>query len=186
MKAFYLALIHYPVYNNRGEVVATAVTNLDIHDLSRLAVTYGCRGLFVVTPLELQQKLVQRLIKHWREGRGADFNITRRQAFELVELTEGLEGAREKIEAEHGESPRVVATTARVIEGAVSYREMKETMEKDSGVWLILFGTGWGLSREFISSEADHVLEPVKGAGDYNHLSVRSAAAIILDRLFCY
>jgi hypothetical protein len=38
------------------------------------------------------------------------------------------------------------------------------------------------LSQEFISA-ADYVLEPIVGKTDYNHLSVRSAAAIIFDRL---
>jgi hypothetical protein len=45
-----------------------------------------------------------------------------------------------------------------------------------------LLGTGWGLT-EAVLSQSDYVLEAVEGQGDYNHLSVRSAAAIILDRL---
>ncbi|MCK4696288.1 MAG: RNA methyltransferase, partial [Candidatus Cloacimonetes bacterium] len=28
-----------------------------------------------------------------------------------------------------------------------------------------------------------YILKPIKGVGNYNHLSVRSAAAIVLDRL---
>ena len=47
---------------------------------------------------------------------------------------------------------------------------------------LMLFGTGWGLSKEVLDI-ADHRLAPIQGASAYNHLSVRSAAAIILDRL---
>jgi hypothetical protein len=47
---------------------------------------------------------------------------------------------------------------------------------------VLAFGTAWGLSPAFMA-EADFVLEPLAGSGDYNHLSVRSAAAIILDRL---
>ncbi len=47
---------------------------------------------------------------------------------------------------------------------------------------LIILGTGWGLT-ENIFSQSDYVLEAIEGASDYNHLSVRSAAAIILDRL---
>ncbi len=183
MKAAYLALIHYPVYNNSGEVVATAVTNLDVHDLSRLALTYGCSGLFVVTPLELQQKLVRRLVRHWQEGRGAGFNITRKRAFELVRLAGSIDEAREMIIGEHGEDPKVIATTAKEFKCAFTYRQMGSVMKNDPGVWLILFGTGWGMTREFIESEADYVLKPIPGECDYNHLSVRTAAAIILDRL---
>ncbi|HEY6838272.1 MAG TPA: RNA methyltransferase, partial [Geobacteraceae bacterium] len=48
--------------------------------------------------------------------------------------------------------------------------------------YLLVFGTGWGLTEELFE-RADLVLRPIKGPGSYNHLSVRSAAAIILDRL---
>jgi hypothetical protein len=48
--------------------------------------------------------------------------------------------------------------------------------------FLLVFGTAWGLTREFIEA-ADYVLAPIMGATGYNHLSVRSAAAIVLDRL---
>jgi hypothetical protein len=47
---------------------------------------------------------------------------------------------------------------------------------------LLVFGTAWGLAEAFIS-EADYILEPITGSPDYNHLSVRTAAGIILDRL---
>ena len=48
--------------------------------------------------------------------------------------------------------------------------------------YLLLLGTGWGLTEECFAS-ADLILEPIAGNGTYNHLSVRSAAAIMLDRL---
>jgi hypothetical protein len=47
---------------------------------------------------------------------------------------------------------------------------------------LLIFGTAWGLSPALLET-ADFVLAPIEGPTDYNHLSVRSAAAIILDRL---
>ena len=47
---------------------------------------------------------------------------------------------------------------------------------------LLVFGTAWGLAETFIS-EADYILAPITGPTDYNHLSVRTAAGIILDRL---
>ena len=50
-------------------------------------------------------------------------------------------------------------------------------------VVMILFGTAWGIAKEFIGN-ADYLLEPILGVSDYNHLSVRTAAAITLDRLF--
>ncbi|TMA55668.1 MAG: RNA methyltransferase, partial [Deltaproteobacteria bacterium] len=54
--AVYLALLHYPVYDKNAQVVTTAVTNMDIHDISRAGRTYGVRGFFVVTPVKALQK----------------------------------------------------------------------------------------------------------------------------------
>ena len=42
--------------------------------------------------------------------------------------------------------------------------------------------SAWGLAPE-VMSRVDGVLPPVGGADAYNHLAVRSAASIILDRL---
>jgi tRNA (guanine37-N1)-methyltransferase len=48
-----------------------------------------------------------------------------------------------------------------------------------------VFGTGWGLAEE-VFARSDAILAPIRGsaADGYNHLSVRSAVAIVLDRLF--
>jgi hypothetical protein len=46
---------------------------------------------------------------------------------------------------------------------------------------LLVFGTGQGLSPSLIE-KADYGLIPIEGFTEYKHLSVRSAAAIILDR----
>ncbi|HQK80165.1 MAG TPA: RNA methyltransferase [Syntrophales bacterium] len=49
---------------------------------------------------------------------------------------------------------------------------------------MLVFGTGWGLA-DSIVARADCSLPPVRGGSDgYNHLSVRSAVAVVLDRLF--
>ena len=39
-KPMAIALVHYPVLDRRGDVVTSAVTNLDVHDLARLSTTY--------------------------------------------------------------------------------------------------------------------------------------------------
>ncbi len=59
---------------------------------------------------------------------------------------------------------------------------MRRRVEEGGPPLLFLFGTGWGLTEEVLE-QADDILEPIRGAGAYNHLSVRSAAAILLDRL---
>jgi len=180
-----MALLHYPVYNKEGEVVTSAITNHDLHDLARLCATYGLAGYFVVNPLPLQRRLGERLIQHWLFGPGADYNWTRKEAFKLVRMVAELAEVKKLIEEESGKVPKLVGTTARRLEKQISFKEMRERMAKaDEDSWLILFGTGWGLTKEFLEKEVDYVLEPILGRGDYNHLSVRSASAIILDRLF--
>ena len=74
-----------------------------------------------------------------------------------------------------------MVTSARKYTGAVSFKFLRSRIEEGENL-IICFGTGWGLTEEFIRS-ADYILEPIRGTTDYNHLSVRSAAAIILDRL---
>jgi hypothetical protein len=178
----YIALMHYPVYDRQQQVTATALTTIDVHDLARLARTYGLDGFYVVTPLRSQQALARRLIDHWITGRGAVYNPTRKEALSLVRMADNVEEALQGIEQEQGRKAKTVATTSRRYTETRSYGEMTELLRKgEDSPYLILFGTGWGLTREVVE-ESDYVLEPLEGKG-YNHLSVRTAAAIILDRL---
>ncbi len=180
----YMALLHYPVYNKQKEVVASAITNLDLHDLARLCATFELRKYYVVTPLELQRFLAEKLIQHWLEGSGAEYNWTRKVAFELVRVVENLKQVKEEIKKESGSAPKLIGTTARNIAGQISFGKMKEIIKNNpEQSFLIIFGTGWGLTQEFLENEVDYLLEPIRGRGEYNHLSVRSASAIILDRL---
>ena len=50
-----VALLHYPVYDKNRQVVATAVTNLDLHDIARAAKTFGLFRYYVVTPVPEQR-----------------------------------------------------------------------------------------------------------------------------------
>jgi hypothetical protein len=77
MAPLYVALMHHPVLNRKGETIASAVTNLDLHDLARAARTYEIPASFVVTPLKDQQMLVTRLIGHWCEGVGREIHPDR-------------------------------------------------------------------------------------------------------------
>jgi hypothetical protein len=55
-------------------------------------------------------------------------------------------------------------------------------LHEENRAFLLLFGTAWGLDPTVIDT-ADYTLEPIRGRTDYNHLSVRSAVAIVVDRL---
>jgi hypothetical protein len=178
-----IALLHHPVYDKNRRVVTTAVTNLDIHDIARSAKTYGLHRYYLVTPVVEQQVLAERIRTHWLEGWGATYNPKRRTALELVRTAADLETACAELAEECGRPVRVVMTGAQGRPGNVSFTTLAQEIRGSEDHYLLAFGTGWGLTEELFT-RADLVLEPVRGAGDYNHLSVRSAAAIILDRLF--
>ena len=178
----YIALLHYPVYDKNGQVVTTAVTNMDIHDIARSGRTYGVRGFYVVTPVKALQKLARKIIDHWEEGYGAQYNATRKEALALARICDSLDDVLVDIDREAGEKPLIVVTSARPGAKRVSFAALRDMLIKNTQPFLILFGTGWGLT-EAIFSRSDFVLDAIEGPTDYNHLSVRSAAAIVLDRL---
>jgi hypothetical protein len=177
----YVALVHHPVIDKNGETIASAVTNLDLHDIARVCRTYGLEGYYVITPLEDQMVLVNRILDHWISGAGGRYNPMRRQALELVRIKATFDETVDEITAAQGCRPKTVATTARRYAGSLSYRQLRG-MLVDPTPLVLAFGTAWGLSDAFLAN-ADYILDPLAGAGTYNHLSVRSAVAIILDRL---
>ena len=178
----YVGLVHFPVYNKHQETIASAITPVDIHDFARLGKTYGIKGLFVITPLEDQQTLAYRILRHWISGYGARYNRHRKEALSLVNITSSLEMAVKEVKEREGDTATVVATDAAPQENrAMSYEALRRLIASNEVV-LLLFGTAWGLHEEILQ-KADHVLDPISGRTGYNHLSVRTAAAIILDRL---
>jgi hypothetical protein len=179
----YIGLIHYPVTDKQGNLVATSITNLDIHDISRSCRTYGISKYFLVTPLETQHWLAQRIIRHWDEGWGATYNPNRKEALNVIEICPDIGALADKINAEAGATPVWVVTSAKKYPNTVTFQDLRGRIESnlDSPICL-LFGTGWGLHPEIIA-DADLILEPITGPTEYNHLSVRAAVAIILDRL---
>lgn len=182
MADLYLALLHYPVYDKHRAVVTTAVTNLDVHDIARVARTFGVRAYWVCTPVVTLRRLVDRIVGHWREGPGAAYNPTRREALAVVRLAAELDDVVAEVERETGSLPFLVATTARDGPGRLSFPSLQRRLAEPGPPVLLLFGTGWGLADEVLA-RCDAVLEPIRGVAEYNHLPVRAAAAIILDRI---
>jgi len=177
----YTGLIHYPVYNKNRDKIASAVTNLDLHDISRISRTYGIKRFFVVTPLSDQQEFISSLIEHWKSGYGASYNIDRKEAIEVIEVTASIEAAVNKIVDIEGEKPVTIATCASKVKDSITFGRAKEIINSDKAV-LLLFGTAWGLHQDVIE-DVDFVLNEIEGNSEYNHLPVRAAAGIIIDRL---
>lgn len=182
MADLYLALLHFPVYDKGHQVVTTSITNMDIHDIARSARTYGVMRYFVVSPVRTLRALSEKILDHWRHGYGSSYNETRKDALSLVALADDLDETVRMITDESGEAPRVVVTSARSGARRSSFAEVKRFLDAPGAPLLVVLGTGWGLTEEVLD-KADIVLEPIFGTGAYNHLSVRAAAAIMLDRL---
>lgn len=176
MRRLAVALVHHPVLDREGEVVTTAITNLDLHDISRTAVTFGVSDFFVVHPVAAQRELAERVRAHWTSGAGARRIPDRRRALEGLRITSTLEEVLETLD------PEVWTTSARPSAGSLTHDQARVRLGGEGPAVLLVLGTGWGLAPGVLE-RADAHLAPVQGTEDYNHLSVRAAAAILLDRL---
>ncbi|MDD4178562.1 MAG: RNA methyltransferase [Candidatus Margulisbacteria bacterium] len=178
----YIALLHHPVYNKRKDVVATCITGFDLHDIARSAATFGVKKYFVVNPMPAQREFASRIFDFWQDEGSLEFNWTRAEAFKLISIKADLDEAIKEIEAIEGVRPKIIATSAKGEEKRLESRNLRLEIRNANSPYLILFGTGWGMTDELLS-RADAILEPITGNSAYNHLSVRAATAIILDRL---
>ena len=173
-----VALVHHPVTDRTGAVVTTSLTNFDLHDIARSVATYGLAGFYVVTPIEAHRAKCAAIAEVWREE-GKDYRLA---ALARVRAVPSIADA----VADLGD-PVVVATTASPDRFAaaprVSPAELLRAVHGTEREWLLLFGTGWGLVDSMIP-EVSRVLAPISGRPAWNHLSVRSAVAVVLDRLF--
>ncbi|EPR41675.1 tRNA (guanine-N(1)-)-methyltransferase [Desulfovibrio sp. X2] len=175
----HVALLHHPVMTGERKVGTTSLTNLDLHDISRVSRSYGVCSVFAATPLEDQRALAESLVAHWTTGPGAAANPDRAEALSLVRIVPDLETAVRELARETGRPPLVVATSARGA-GTITVRGLRERLAGEAV--LLLLGTGHGLAPEVLDT-ADFTLRPIRPFGDYNHLPVRAAAAVLLDRL---
>jgi hypothetical protein len=181
--SLHVALVHYPITDKLGNAVCTSITNLDLHDISRAGTTYGAEAVWLVHPYEPQQRFIRRVIRHWTAGWGATYNPSRRESLARTELVDDLGEVVRRIEGSEGKRPILVGTHAAAVPNSISYVALRRRMEKEPDQpFLVIFGTGWGLHPEMME-QLDYMLDPIWGPTPWNHLSVRAAIGIILDRL---
>lgn len=182
MGNLYIGLLHFPMRSRIGEIVATSITAVDVHDIARTTRAYGVTRYFVVTPLPSQQRIAWRIRGFWTEER-ADNESRRAEALEIVTVATDLEETLDAIAAAEGTAPLLVATSARRRgRESISYIQLGEYLRREERPVYIIFGTGWGMTDELIET-ADVLLPPLREKSDFNHLSVRAAIAIVLDRV---
>ena len=183
MPPHYVVLMHGQVMTGPEQREGTtSVTSIDVHDIARSSRTFGVKNYFVVTPLTDQQKIVEKLLTFWQTDVGIAYNPERHEALKRVRLVSSLDDVIAQIEKQEGKAPLLVTTSARFGDEkkTISYHDQSKVWQQDRPV-LLVFGTGRGLA-DSVMQRADFVLVPVEGFSDFNHLSVRSAVAIILDR----
>lgn len=178
MAHLYLALLHFPMRNREGDIVATALTSMNLPDIARTACTYGVSRYFLVTPLSSQRQIAERLREFWMDEEEL---TNRREAVSLVAVREELEECYNEITYAEGQPPLLWGTSARrdLPYPRVEWDEARAILQ--TRPVLLLFGTGNGMAHDLLQA-CDALLPPVRSRG-YNYLSVRAAVAIILDRL---
>ena len=178
----YLVLLHDQMLDKTGLEITSSLTLIDVHDIARSARTYGVKRVFIAHPSPTLRKLARTVKTHWQEGFGATYNPNRKDAISGVEVVSDLDEAIHQIDLAEETLPILVATSAKPGPDRVTFTDSRERMSAQEQPTLLMFGTGWGMTDNLIG-RADYLLEPINGPTDYNHLSVRSACAIILDRL---
>ena len=187
-KNLYLALLHHPVLLKHKISGTSSLTNLDVHDIARISRTYGLGGFFVATPLDDQRRLLKELLTHWIEGSGAASNPDRAEALGLVRPATSLADIVETLTESCGMAPLVIGTSARPEldrkgrekRPATPFAEVRRSLGKRPV--LLVLGTSHGLAPEVLA-QCEGVLPPLRWMDSYNHLPVRAAAAVLLDRL---
>ncbi len=185
----YVALVHHPVIIEGKYSGTSSITNLDVHDIARSARTYGLGGFYMVNPLEDQQTILQGILQHWLHGPARKNHGDRAEALSLVKPVSLIEDAISHITQLTGQAPLIWGSSAQWGDGTkgkstlpeyISFAKARDKLGERSA--LLLLGTGHGLAPE-VMQNCDALLRPVRFLGDYNHLSVRAAAAIMFDRI---
>ncbi len=179
VRKIYVALLHEGVVNKKGEQIVTSITNLDVHDIARSCACFGVENFFVVNPLIGQKRFLDDILGFWKTKIAKAYNPDRVEALNITRYAKNLKEVINKIKNEDGEHPTTVTTTAKKMSGQITFESLKGLKTRSI---LLLFGTGGGLIQK-LHNDADYVLTPLQGKKHYNHLSVRSAVAIVLDRL---
>ncbi len=180
--SIFIAVLHWPAMDRFGNRIITSFTTLDLHDIARPAKTYEVETYYIVHPVDAQREIIQRQIDYWTSEENKEKQFTRYESISLVRLVYNYEEIIKDIISKKGKKPKVVGTDARTYDNTITYNELSSMIKAQNEDFLIVFGTGYGIPKSLMET-FDYILEPVYGAGDWNHLSVRNATAIILDRL---
>jgi hypothetical protein len=180
MRAVSAVLIHHPIHDRERAIVTGAITNLDLHDISRSAHTYGLAAFYIAHPIAAQRELAARVREHWLTGSGSRRIPDRVPPMRGLRIVTSLDEAL----SECGADAELWVTSAQQSRKSLPHDEARARLQGEGPPVLIAFGTGWGLA-DAIMDRAQWLLDPIRSPREdgFNHLSVRAAAAITFDRL---
>ena len=178
----HLVLRHDHVLGRENQTIHSSVTQTDLHDFCRLTLTYGLGGFHCVTEIEAQHRLCADILDFWRNGFGKQYNPDRVAALGALHIHRAFDDLVADMTERDGQPPLIVGTSAKPCANQVDFSDFFSIMESSGRSALVQFGTSWGLSSDQLH-RCDRVLPPIYGHDGYNHLSVRCAAAIIVDRI---
>lgn len=170
--------MHHPVRDRRGDVITATIDHFDVFDASRLSLTYPVAGVFVVNPEPSQRDLAERVIAYGTDPHRSE---DRRGCLHKTRWAPDIAAAREAVLAETGRAPRTISTSAQASPDAVGFAAVRAAIATGAP-HLLLVGKASGLTDDALAA-ADLRLAPIDAGTGYNHLSVRSALAILIDRL---
>jgi len=183
MSSVSIGLVHFPVLDRQGAIITTAITNLDLHDMARSSCTYGVRSLFVVHPVAAQRELALRVKAHWTSGTGAVRIPRASPPWPLLEIVPAIDdvyaalGGRSNVDVYVTSAKSDHRTT-------LGYAEARRRMDETPKKLARTLWHGWGLAPSFSTEPIPCSRHRGANPAGYNHLSVRAACAIVLDRLF--
>jgi len=122
---------------------------------------------------------VETMRRYWVEGPWLSYNQERAEGLKRLSVVGSVEELLKNLSS--AVMPLIVGTSARE-------RGLKKITEADvrriqkQRPVLILFGTGYGLAEETLSF-CEAMLPPIEGRTGFNHLPMRVAAGILMDRI---
>lgn len=178
----HIVLRHDNMQGRNQQTIHTSVTQIDLHDFSRLSATYALGGFHCVTQLQSQLDLCRDMLTFWREDLAKNYNPDRVAALAKLHIHDDFENVVDMVGRQNGQPPILIGTSAKPHHKNLDFPEVSRIIGNSGRPALVLFGTGWGMKPEQLE-RCDWVLPPIAGLDGYNHLSVRCAAAVIVDRL---
>ena len=158
---FSIALVHDPVVEKSGKQIVSSITTLDIHDMARIGRTYGAKSVYIVTPVQEQKLMVDRIKGHWLDDDSLPKSGAKRiEALSLIKVVPSVEQAVADAKERSGPGVKLLATSA--TGGGGEELSPADFLKAAGGAdeWLILFGTAYGMA-ESLLKKADCRLAPV-------------------------